>query len=185
MAYFNKDKETSVVVEASPVGIPAILSQNTQGQNDHKIMSYASRALTDPEKKYSQTEKEALAIVWSVEHFHLFLYGAKFSLITDHKPLEVIYGKRTAKASACIERWILRLQPYTLKIVYKSGAENPAGYLSRHPTAKSMRKQEKIEEYINFLVDFSMPKAVTLAEIVKATNEGRTLKGPRAAIRLN
>ena len=144
MAYFNKDKETSVVVDASPVGISAILSKNTPGQNDHKIISHASRALTDPEKKYSQTEKEAMAIVWSVEHFHLFLYGAKFSLITDHKPLEVIYGKRTAKASARIERWILRLQPYTFKIVYKSSAKNSADYLSRHPTAKSMRKQEKI-----------------------------------------
>ena len=70
MAYFDKDKETSVVVDASPVGISAVLSQNTPGQNDHKIIPCASRALTDPEKKYSQTEKEAIAIVWSVEHFH-------------------------------------------------------------------------------------------------------------------
>ena len=186
MAYFNKDEETWVVVDASPVGISAILSQNTPEQNDHKITSHASRALADPEKEYSQTEKEALAIVWSVEHFHLFLYGAKFSLITDHKALEVIYGKRTAKASARIERWILRLQPYTFKIVYKSGAENPADYLSLHPTAKSMRKQEKIaENYVNFVVDSSTPKAMTLAEIVKATNEDRTLKGLLAAIRLN
>ena len=186
MAYFDKDKETSVVVDASPVGISAILSQNTLGQNDHKIISYASRALTDPEKKYSQTEKEALAIVWSVEHFHLFLYGAKFSLITDHKPLEVIYGKRTAKASARIERWILRLQPYTFNIVYKSGAENPVDYLSRHPTAKSVRTQERMtEEYINFVVDSSIPKAMTLAEMIKATNKDPTLKGLRVAIRLN
>ena len=70
MAYFDKDKETSVVVDASPVGISAVLSQNTPGQNDHKIIPCASRALTDLEKKYSQTEKEAIAIVWSVEHFH-------------------------------------------------------------------------------------------------------------------
>ena len=155
------------------------------GQNDHKIISYAS--LTDPEKKYSQTEKEALVIVWSVEHFHLFLYDAKFNLITDHEPLEVIYEKRTAKACARIERWILRLQPYTFKIVYKSGAENPANYLSRHPTAKSMRKQENYGGvlYINFVVDPSIPKAMTLAEIVKATYESHTLKGLRAAIRLD
>ncbi len=66
MAYFDKDKETSVVVDASPVGLSAILSQNTPGHDDHKVISYASRALTDPEKRYSQTEKEALAIVWSV-----------------------------------------------------------------------------------------------------------------------
>ena len=186
MAYFDEDKQTSVVVDASPVGLSAILSQNTPGHDDHKVISYASRALTDPEKRYSQTEKEALAIVWSVEHFHLFLYGGQFNLITDHKPLEVIYGKRNAKASARIESWILRLQPYNFTIVYKSGAENPADYLSRHPTTKSIRKQEKMtEEYINFIVDSSIPKSMTLAEVIEATNDDRTLKGLRAAIRLN
>ena len=186
MAYFDKDKQTSVVVDASPVGLSALLSQNTPGHDDHKVIAYASRALTDPEKRYSQTEKEALAIVWSVEHFHLFLYGGQFNLITDHKPLEVIYGKRNAKASARIERWILRLQPYNFAIVYKSGAENPADYLSRHPTTKSIRKQEKMtEEYINFIVDSSILKSMTLAEVIKATNDDRTLKGLRAAIRFN
>ena len=70
MAYFDKDKETSIVLDASPVEISTISSQNTPGQNDHKIIPCASRALTDPEKTYSQTEKEAIAIVWSVEHFH-------------------------------------------------------------------------------------------------------------------
>ena len=93
---------------------------------------------------------------------------------------------RNAKASTRIEMWILRLQPYDFKIVYKSGAHNPTDYLSRHPTAKSVRTQEKMTEaYINFIVDSSIPKAMTLEEIVKATNDDLTLKGPRAAIRLN
>jgi hypothetical protein len=61
--------------------------------------------------------KEALAIVWSVEHFHLFLFGSEFTLITDHKPIEIIYGQRTVKTSARIETWVLRLQPYTFKII--------------------------------------------------------------------
>ena len=103
--------------------------------------------------------------------------------------MEVIYGKRTAKASARIERWILRLQHYTFNIVYKSGAENPADYLSRHTTAKSVHTLERLmEEYINFIVDFIILKALTLmilAEMIKATNGHRTLKGLRAAIRLN
>lgn len=133
MAYFSKEKETLVIVDANPVGISAILSQQERGTNDPKIVAYASRSFTDTEQRYSQTVKEALAIVWSVEHFHLFLYGREFTLITDNKHLEVIYGNRKAKASARIERWILRLQPYTFRIVYKSGANNPADYLSRHP----------------------------------------------------
>ena len=70
--------------------------------------------------------------------------------------------------------------------MYKSGAENPADYLSRHTTAKSVRTQKRMTaEYINFIVDSSVPKAMTLAEIIKATNEDRMLKGLRATIRLN
>ena len=68
MSYFSKEKETLVIVDASPVGISALLSQQDRGTNNPR--------LTDTEQRYSQTEKEALAIVWSVEHFHLFLYGS-------------------------------------------------------------------------------------------------------------
>ena len=145
MSYFDKRKQTFVTVDASPVGISAILSQQPKHRevNHQQIISYASRALSDVEKRYSQTEKEALAIVWAVEHFHLFLYGSEFTLITDHKPLEVIYGQRNAKTSARIERWVLRLQPYTFRIIYKSGANNPADYLSRHPTHDSKKKHRR------------------------------------------
>ena len=104
------------LVDARPVR--AILSQKTTGQEDQTVTAYTSRALTDVEKRYSQTAKEALAIVWSVEHFHLYLYGNPFTLITDHQPLEVIYGNRHSKPSARIERWVLRLQPYSLNVIY-------------------------------------------------------------------
>ncbi len=186
MAYFNMSKETTVSVDASPVGVCAILSQNTKGRNDNKVVAYASRALTDVEKRYSQTEKEALAIVWAIEHFHLYLYGKDFTLITDQKPLEVIYGSCKSKPSARIERWVLRLQPYTFKVIYKDGADNPADYLSRHPVqVKDMRNQKMTESYVNFITTNSVPKAMTLEEIRKATDEDKTLRALRAAIKLN
>ena len=71
MAYFDINKETIVTVDASPVGISAILAQEGLGGNDCRVVAYASRALSPVEKRYSQTEKEALSIVWAVEHFHL------------------------------------------------------------------------------------------------------------------
>ena len=188
MAYFDKSKETLVVVDASPVGVSAILSQTTSSTDSEvpKIIAYASRALTDVEKRYSQAEKEALAIVWAVEHFHLYLYGQTFTLVTDHKPLEIIYGSRNSKPSARIERWVLRLQPYTFKVIYKSGAENPADYLSRHPVKHSKHTQEKLaEQYVNFIALNGVPKAMSLQEIVKATNEDKTLQCLRASIKLD
>ena len=186
MSYFDKRKDTYVTVNASPVGISAILAQKPKHEdsNHQQTIAYASRALTETGKQYSQTEKEALAIVWAVKHFHLFLFGSEFSLVTDHKPLEIIYGKRTAKTSAGIERWVLHLQPYSFKIVYKSGSSNPADYLSQHPTAESCRKQEKMtEQYINFVAQNSVPKAMTLAEIIDATNSDAALTQVKDAIR--
>ncbi|CAB3992547.1 Retrovirus-related Pol poly from transposon [Paramuricea clavata] len=73
VAYFSKHKETYVTVDACPVSISAILSQKSKGLDDEKTVAYASRALTDVERRHSQTEKEALAIIWEVEHFHLYL----------------------------------------------------------------------------------------------------------------
>jgi hypothetical protein len=71
--------------------------------------TYASRSLTPVETRYSQTEKEAFAAVWGCERFHLYLVGTQFDLITDHKPLEIIYSPKS-KPPLRIERWLLRLQ---------------------------------------------------------------------------
>ena len=73
-------KETEVIVDASPVGFGVLLEQ------DGKVISYASRALSDVESRYSQTEREMLAIVWALEHFHLYLYGSEFTIVIDHRP---------------------------------------------------------------------------------------------------
>ena len=88
MAYFDPYKETELLVNASPVGLAAILSQ------ENKIVSYASRALSPTEQRYSQTERECLAIVWGGEHFHLYLFGKSFTLISDHRPLTSIFGNK-------------------------------------------------------------------------------------------
>ena len=78
MSYFNPAQETKVIVDASPVGLGGLLAQ------DGKVISYASRALSDVESRHSQTEREMLAIVWALEHFHFYLYGSEFTIMTDH-----------------------------------------------------------------------------------------------------
>jgi len=186
MSYFDKSKDTILTVDASPVGVSGILAQQSKDSGDYHVLAYASRALTSVEKRYSQTEKEALSIVWAIEHFHLYLFGHPFTLITDHKPLETIYGHNKAKTSARIERWILRLQPYDFSVVYKAGASNPADYMSRHPTKSSVSAQEKItEEYVHFLTVNAVPNAMSMEEVIKASTDDREIKGLRAALKLN
>ena len=77
MAYWKPDVETRLTTDASPFGLGAILEQKqTDGQ--FKPIAYASRSLTDIERRYSQTEKEGLGIVWGCEKFQLYLLGLKF-----------------------------------------------------------------------------------------------------------
>jgi hypothetical protein len=91
MAYFNSKWNTELVVDAGPNGIGAVLCQyNPEDSDDRRIVSFASRMLTDVERRYSQCEKEALAAVWGPERFWLYLMGKKFTLVTDNRAVQLI-----------------------------------------------------------------------------------------------
>ena len=102
LAYFSPNLKTKVIADASPVGLGAVLLQE-QGEGAWRAVCYASKSLSAVGRRYSQTEKEALALVWSVERFHVYLLGREFELVTDHKPLDVIYSLKS-KPSTRIER---------------------------------------------------------------------------------
>jgi hypothetical protein len=164
MAFFDPHKQTAILVDASPVGVAGILSQ------ENKPVAYASRALTSVEQRYSQTEREALAVIWGCEHFHIFVHGAPVTVITNHKPLLGIWQKLNPPPR--IARWGLRLQPYDLDIVYSPGDKNPADYTSRHPVGDSTKTscQQKIaEDYINFIAETATHVAITLDEVKNHT----------------
>jgi hypothetical protein len=73
-----------------------------------------------------------LAVVWGVEHFHLYVYGSRFQIITDHQPLLGIF-KTQKPATPRMDRWKLRLMPYNCQLQYRPGKDNPADFMSRHP----------------------------------------------------
>lgn len=184
-AYFDPEKETEISVDASPVGLAAILSQVDPQTEERHVITYASRSLTATEQRYSQTEREALAVVWACEHLHLYVYGKPVTVYTDHKPLVTIYSNPSSKPPARIERWALRLQPYQITVKYRRGETNPADYLSRHPTkegAQTTRQQKVAEEYINYLATTSTPKALKTQDIEAATQADATLQGVAEAI---
>ena len=164
MSYFDPRKQTKIIVDASPVGFRGLLTQ------EGKVLSYESRALSDVESRYSQTEREMLAVVWAAEHFHLYVYGAQFSIIIDHKPLIGIFSNHK-QASARIERCKLRLMPYDCKLIYLPGkdAENPADFSSRHPCPSDSELQNLAEDYGNYVCTTAVPKAMTLEDVKQTT----------------
>lgn len=128
LGYYDPIDKTQWIADASSVGLGSVLVQiNDDGI---RIIEWESRSLTETEKRYCQTEKEALALVWAVERHHFYVYGRVFDLITDHRALEVIFGPKS-RPCARIERWVLRLQSYKYNIIYKPGRSNIADPFSR------------------------------------------------------
>ena len=80
----------------------------------------------------------------------------------------MILGNPKSKPPARIERWNLRIQEFAFHVVFTSGANNAADFLSRHPASKADLTQEaSAEDYVNFLTSHAVPKAMTLKEIQK------------------
>ena len=77
-------------------------------------MAYASRSMTDTEMRYAQIEKEALVITWACEKFSNYLFGIKFKLETDHKPLVPLLS--TKDLGARIQRSKMRLMRFDFSI---------------------------------------------------------------------
>lgn len=128
LQYPDFDKTVILTTDASNVALGAVLSQG-QISND-KPIAYASRTLSDTEARYSTIERECLAIIWAVKHFRPYLYGRKFIIYTDHKPLSWLEAQQDS--SSKLTRWRLRLLDYDYDIVYKKGKQNTnADALSR------------------------------------------------------
>lgn len=165
LSYFDPKRRTQLIADASPVALGAVLLQFDH-QHSPKTISFASKCLSDVERRYSQTEKESLALVWAVERFYFYLAGLEFELVTDHKPLEIIF-KPTSKPPARIERWLLRLQAFRFKVVYRPGKCNIADSFSRLCKLQEEKSFDcEGELHIFALIEKSAPKAVKISEIV-------------------
>ena len=130
LAYYNPSAETKIIVDASPVGLGAILTQHQDGEK--RIIAYGSRSLTDVETRYSQTEREALACLWAVQHFHYYIFDHQFTIVTDHKPLLSLLSA-TSSPPLRIERWLMKMQAYQYTMNYLPGSRNAADVLSQNP----------------------------------------------------
>ena len=138
----------------------------------------ASRSLTEVEQRYSQLEREALAIRWGCERCYTYLIGSRFTVVTDHQPLLSLFNNPNSRPPIRLERWLMYLQQFDFKVEYCKGIENAADYLSRHSVAI-----DESYEHINRVYEASLsktitscvPRALNLKDVQEATAKDKIL----------
>jgi hypothetical protein len=173
LSYFDPEKDTTLFVDGSPVGLGGILTQSDG--NEVNPLYYASRPLIDTETRYPQIDREALSIYWAVKRFHLFVYGKEFRVITDHMPLVSIFNNPTSRASARIERWLMELQQYRFTVEYQPGHNNPADYASRHPLPENEDNDQYADQYVAYIAQNAVPM---LQAVMLSLKSGQWHKPP-------
>ena len=142
LGYADYSLPFEIHTDASGLGLGAILYQVQNGQR--RVISYASRGLSKSEKNYPAHKLEFLCLKWAVtEKFNDYLYGNKFTVLTDNNPLT--YVLTSAKLDATGHRWMAALASYDFDIKYIPGKKNiDADCLSRLPKSSSQEQTEHI-----------------------------------------
>ncbi|XP_070193833.1 uncharacterized protein [Littorina saxatilis] len=171
LALYDPTKKIVLQVDASKYGLGAAIFQ------DHKPIAYASKSLNKTEVNYAQIEKELYAIVFGCERFHQYIYGQEILVQSDHKPLETIMKKPLASAPPRLQRMLLRLQKYSIKVIHVPGKQIPvADTLSRKfLPAEPDDVTEDLDAQIHCIVKNLPVSDEKMARIKKATAEDQSL----------
>jgi hypothetical protein len=121
LIYPDWEKPFILSTDASTFAVGAILSQLDKEGNE-RVIAYASRQLRPAEKNYAATELECLGIIWAIKHFHSYLSGSKFRLITDHAALKYLNNMKEPKGK--LARWIMTLQSYNFEVEHRAGKKH-------------------------------------------------------------
>lgn len=171
LGFFDKTCKTVLYTDASPVGLGCVLTQ-IRPDGKEVIIAFGAKTLTETERRYPQTQREAYAAVWAVERYYFYLYGTKFTLKTDYRALSFIYKKdvQNKRAISRAESWALRLQCFDFDIVSIRGVDNIADSFSRLAVNQIEHFEEDHKVYLNN-VEFEEMKFITEEDIIKETEK--------------
>ena len=143
LAHFDPKKDNFITTDACNTGLGATLWQKENGA--FRPVAFASRFLTDCERKYAINELELLGVLWGLEYFRYYVYGKRINLLTDHQALQPLLKRNRAhkQYSARLTRWLDRLGHFDVNVQYTAGKNIPlTDYLSRHPIVNELGTEE-------------------------------------------
>ena len=184
LAHFSLSCPTFVTCDASAAAVGAVLSQLHDGKE--RPIAFASRALTPTEQRYSVGEREALACVWACERWHMYLYGRRFTIRTDHQALTTVLSTSgSGHKPLRLHRWAERLRQYHYDLVFTPGRDNVvADLLSRSITAPAPSVPSYDEEPALIQVLYTpLQSVVTLEELQTESESDPLLSKLRTYIR--
>ncbi|UYV73827.1 hypothetical protein LAZ67_11001042, partial [Cordylochernes scorpioides] len=157
-------------------GLGVILSHRNDRKEECPI-AFASRTLTEAEKRFSQLEKKVLSITFGVEKFRQYLLGRKFVLVTDNRPLIHIFSPHypiPICASSRIKRWSLKLAAFNYTVEFRKTNDNSnVDALSRLPLESSVR--ESLDEDQVLLLRKSNEVPLSFMEVANETPQDKIL----------
>ncbi|KAK2578442.1 hypothetical protein KPH14_001059 [Odynerus spinipes] len=177
LAHYDPKLPLILATDASSYGVGAVLS-HVYPDGSEKAIQYASSTLSETQKKYAQIDKEAYSIIFGIKKFHQYLYGNKFTLYTDHRPLVHILApsKSLPLYSAMrMQHYALFLRGFNYTIKYKNTKlHSNADCLSRLPIANYNKNTCDVVDVHQIDTTQSLP--VTFEELVTATRQDVNLK---------
>lgn len=120
LVIYDGNQPLKSACDASPYGVGAGIL-HIMDNGEERPIAIASCTLMETEKEYAQIEREALSIIYGVRKFHKYIYGRKFTLTTDHKPL---LPAIPTLAALQMQRWVLVLMAYNYNIEYRKSADH-------------------------------------------------------------
>ena len=129
MKFYDETKALHIETGDSGVKLGATLVQ-TRSHNscprteavDNSIFrsnAFTRKALLEDKKRYSNTEREALVLLYRLSKFHHYSFVREMSIIKDHKLLVAIFKKDASTLSWRLERIILRIHQHRVTIIWK------------------------------------------------------------------
>jgi hypothetical protein len=125
LAHYDPSKPLTLACDAGPEGVGCVLSHVFE--DGERPIAFASRTLTAAEKNYCQLEREGLAIIYGLRKFHKYLYGRRFTIITDNQPIAKILGPKTgipSLAAMRLQRWALITMAYDYNLQTRRSQEH-------------------------------------------------------------